>query len=218
VRTREADVTAGWRRDFPGRDRQAHRTGHTRSPVALRWVMSLGTWCAVGCASALVPRRAQGADSAYGQAAKSAGSGEGSKLGAMAASVDERLAQTFVELADTLVAGFDLMEFLHTLTERCVELLDVDAAGLLLADGRGALRLVAASTEQARVAELFQIQNDEGPLRGTASAAGRLSSLAISAPVTWPHGGHGSARPRSRWDLPGCMPSRCGCAIRSSAP
>jgi len=81
----------------------------------------------------------------------------------MAATVDERMAQTFVELADTLVAGYDLMDFLHTLTERCVELLDVDAAGLLLADGRGALRLVAASTEQARVAELFQIQNDEGP-------------------------------------------------------
>ncbi len=78
----------------------------------------------------------------------------------MAARVDERLAQAFVELADTLVAGFDLMEFLHTLTERCVELLEVDAAGLLLADSRGVLRLVAASTEQARVAELFQIQND----------------------------------------------------------
>ena len=81
----------------------------------------------------------------------------------MAATVDERMAQTFVELADTLVAGFDLMEFLHTLADRCVELLEVDAAGLLLADGRGALRLVAASTEQARIAELFQIQNDEGP-------------------------------------------------------
>ena len=81
----------------------------------------------------------------------------------MAASVDERLAQAFVELADTLVVGFDLMDFLHTLAERCVELLDVDAAGLLLADGRGALRLVAASTERARVAELFQLQNDEGP-------------------------------------------------------
>jgi transcriptional regulator with GAF, ATPase, and Fis domain len=81
----------------------------------------------------------------------------------MATSVDERLAQAFVELADTLVVGFDLMEFLHTLTERCVELLEVDAAGLLLADGGGALRLVAASTEQARVAELFQLQNDEGP-------------------------------------------------------
>jgi GAF domain-containing protein len=81
----------------------------------------------------------------------------------MAATVDERLAQTFVELADTLVAGYDLMEFLQTLTERCVELLEVDAAGLLLADGRGALQLVAASTEQARIVELFQIQNDEGP-------------------------------------------------------
>src|ERR1022692_155693 len=81
----------------------------------------------------------------------------------MAATVDERLAQVFVELADTLVAGFDLMEFLQTLTERCVELLGVDAAGLLLADSGGALRLVAASTEQARVMELFQIQNDEGP-------------------------------------------------------
>lgn len=81
----------------------------------------------------------------------------------MAATMDERLAQTFVELADTLVGGFDLMEFLHMLTERCVELLEVDAAGLLLADARGALQLVAASTEQARVAELFQIQNDEGP-------------------------------------------------------
>src|SRR3984885_16016996 len=81
----------------------------------------------------------------------------------MAATVDERLAQTFVELADTLVAGYDLMEFLQTLTDRCVELLEVDAAGLLLADSRGALRLVAASTERAGVVELFQIQKDEGP-------------------------------------------------------
>jgi transcriptional regulator with GAF, ATPase, and Fis domain len=81
----------------------------------------------------------------------------------MVVAIDERLAQTFVELADTLVANFDLMEFLHTLTERCVQLLDADAAGLLLADGRGALRLVAASTDQAQVIELFQLQADEGP-------------------------------------------------------
>src|ERR1700722_9932913 len=81
----------------------------------------------------------------------------------MAAIVNERLAETFVELADTLVGGFDLMEFLHLLTERCVELLEVDAAGLLLADGRGTLQLVAASTEQARLVELFQIQVDQGP-------------------------------------------------------
>ena len=77
--------------------------------------------------------------------------------------MDERLSETFVELADTLVAGYDVIEFLQTLTERCVELLEVDAAGLLLADAGEALQLVAASTERARIVELFQIQSDEGP-------------------------------------------------------
>jgi GAF domain-containing protein len=81
----------------------------------------------------------------------------------MAATMSERLAQTFVELADTLVADFDLLEFLQALTERCVELLEVDAAGLLLAGADGSLRLVAASAEEARVVELLQIQHDEGP-------------------------------------------------------
>jgi GAF domain-containing protein len=107
----------------------------------------------------------------------------------MAAVVDERLAQTFVELADTLVGGFDLMEFLHMLTERCVELLDASAAGLLLADGRGALRLVAASTEQARLAELFQIQNDEGPCLDCFRSGAAVIVSDISSPdaaARWP--------------------------------
>lgn len=77
--------------------------------------------------------------------------------------LDRRIARTFVELADTLVLGFDAIDFLHTLTERCAELLEVDAVGILLADQRGALSLVAASTEQARLLELFQLQDEEGP-------------------------------------------------------
>ena len=75
----------------------------------------------------------------------------------------ELLSDTFVELTDTMVAGFDVIDFLHVLTDRSVQLLDVDAAGLLLADPRGELRVVAASSEAARLIELFQIQNDEGP-------------------------------------------------------
>ena len=75
----------------------------------------------------------------------------------------ELLSATFVELTDTLVAGFDVIDFLHVLTDRSVQLLDVSAAGLLLADPRGELRVVAASSEAARLLELFQIQNDEGP-------------------------------------------------------
>jgi transcriptional regulator with GAF, ATPase, and Fis domain len=76
---------------------------------------------------------------------------------------EQRLAEVFVELADTLVDDFDLIDFLHRLTERCAELLNVAAAGLLLTDQRGALRVVAASTEQTRLLELLQLQTDQGP-------------------------------------------------------
>jgi len=75
----------------------------------------------------------------------------------------EQLTDAFVELADTMVADFDVIDFLHLLTRRSVQLLDASAAGVLLADPRGELRLVAASTEAVRVLELFQLQNDQGP-------------------------------------------------------
>ncbi|MFF1447302.1 GAF and ANTAR domain-containing protein [Streptomyces sp. NPDC058274] len=73
------------------------------------------------------------------------------------------LAKTFVELADNLVADFDLIDFLRLLTDRCVSMLDASAAGVLLADRDGKLRVMAASDEQVRLLELFQLQNDEGP-------------------------------------------------------
>lgn len=64
---------------------------------------------------------------------------------------------------DRLLVGFDTVELLTELTERCAELLDVAAAGLLLADPFGKLNLLAATSEQARELELFQLQADEGP-------------------------------------------------------
>lgn len=76
---------------------------------------------------------------------------------------EQRLAETFVELADTLVANFDLMEFLYLLVERCVELLDVSAVGLMFGDDQGRLRVAASSSEETRLLELFQLQNNEGP-------------------------------------------------------
>ncbi len=76
---------------------------------------------------------------------------------------DEWLARTFVELADTLVADYDVVDFLATLSERCVELLDTVEVGLVLLDRHGGLQVMASSTERMRVAELFEVQNEEGP-------------------------------------------------------
>lgn len=75
----------------------------------------------------------------------------------------ERLGQVFVELADTLVDEFDQVDFLQTLTDRSVELLGADAAGLMLADQRGALQLMASSMERVHELEVFELQVREGP-------------------------------------------------------
>ncbi len=76
---------------------------------------------------------------------------------------EQQLAEAFVELADTLVDDFDVMDFLHQVTVRCAQVLGVSAAGVLLTDQRGALRVVAASTEKTRLLELLQSQTDQGP-------------------------------------------------------
>jgi transcriptional regulator with GAF, ATPase, and Fis domain len=73
------------------------------------------------------------------------------------------LSDTFVELADTMVADFDVIDFLQLLTDRSVVLLSASAAGVMLADPRGELRVAASSNEAAGLVELFQLQNDEGP-------------------------------------------------------
>lgn len=72
---------------------------------------------------------------------------------------DVHVREVFIQLADTLVADFDVIDFLDTLAKRCVQLLDVTACGLLLVDHHDTLTMVAASTEGARLLELFQLQN-----------------------------------------------------------
>jgi hypothetical protein len=99
----------------------------------------------------------------------------------------ERLSTTFVELADTLVADFDVLDFLHLLAARCTQLLDVSAAGVLLADPAGDLRVMAASSEQVRLLELFQLQNDQGPCLDCYRSGQPVSVTDLSAvELRWP--------------------------------
>ena len=75
----------------------------------------------------------------------------------------QRLVETLVGLADTLVDDYDVIDFMQTLAERSVELLDVSAAGIMLADSDGRLRHAACSSEQMRLVELLELQLEEGP-------------------------------------------------------
>jgi GAF domain-containing protein len=78
-------------------------------------------------------------------------------------SLENRLADIFVTLADTLVTGFDVVGLFDDLAGACVDLLDATAAGLMLVDPAGRLRVMASSSERSRLLELLEIQNDEGP-------------------------------------------------------
>jgi GAF domain-containing protein len=74
-----------------------------------------------------------------------------------------RVAEAFVELVDTLVQPYDVVDTLHLLTAKCVELLDFDAAGILLASPAGQLTVVASTSRGARALDLLQMQDEQGP-------------------------------------------------------
>ena len=71
--------------------------------------------------------------------------------------------EAVVSLVDSLLDDFDVVELLTQLTERCADLLDVASAGLLLADPRGQLHLLAATSKRTHDLEVFQLRHDEGP-------------------------------------------------------
>lgn len=100
------------------------------------------------------------------------------------------LARTFVELADTLVAEFDVVELLTLVADRCVDLLRVDAAGLMLVAADGQLRVMASSNEAMRVLELFELQAKEGPCLDCYRSGERVLNQDLAAgTVRWPRFG-----------------------------
>jgi len=99
---------------------------------------------------------------------------------------DTLLARAFVRLADTLASDFDVVDFLQTLSEDSVAILGAEAAGVMLADPRGGLRLIASSDERMRLLELFELQGEQGPCLDAFSSGRAIQASAADSLGRWP--------------------------------
>ena len=100
---------------------------------------------------------------------------------------EARLAEAFVALADTLVVGYDVVELLQSLVDRCRLILDAADVGIILANGDGELDVIASTSERSRLVELLQLRAGEGPCV-EAFLTGKAVSLPQLTPVEtrWP--------------------------------
>jgi transcriptional regulator with GAF, ATPase, and Fis domain len=123
-------------------------------------------------------------ESGGGARERSAGTHQGDESTVVAR--EAMLARTFVRLADTLVSDFDIVEFLHSLSADSVEILAAEAAGVMLSDGRGSLRLIASSEERMRLLELFELQGAEGPCLDAYASGRAVQASAAESRLRWP--------------------------------
>ncbi|WP_169317492.1 GAF domain-containing protein [Actinacidiphila oryziradicis] len=102
---------------------------------------------------------------------------------------EHRVTEVFVEVADSLIDDFDLIDFLQQLSVRCMELLNVAAVGILLADQHDMLQTMAASDEHTRLLELFALQHDQGPCVDCYKSGQARTNINLTDPkvtAAWP--------------------------------
>lgn len=101
---------------------------------------------------------------------------------------EQSIVEALVEMADTLIGDFDVVELLTGLASRCVDLLGISAAGVMVATAKGDVRLVASSSEAMRLVELFELQTEEGPCLDAYRSGERVEHLILHAGSDpWPN-------------------------------
>ncbi|OII36063.1 transcriptional regulator [Curtobacterium sp. MMLR14_010] len=99
---------------------------------------------------------------------------------------EARIVDTFATLADTLVDSYDVVELLQTLVETCVDVLDIDAAGIMLANAWGELEVIASTSETSRLMEVLQLDAEAGPCMTTFTTGQPVACPDIAdAPAAW---------------------------------
>src|SRR5260370_28679906 len=116
--------------------------------------------------------------------------------------------RALVEMADTLVDDYDVVDLLTGLAGRCVSLLGASAAGVMLASPSRRLGLVASSSEAMRLLELFELQAQEGPCLDAFRTGERIEhEVLVAGSGPWPSFTAAALKPGFRSAL--AMPPRC---------
>lgn len=97
------------------------------------------------------------------------------------ASKEQRVAGALATLAGTLTSDYDLVQLLHTVLDECIDLVDAQAAGLLLENAHGELELVASTSEAAGFVEVMQLNAGDGPCIECARTGDQVSIADIEA-------------------------------------
>lgn len=95
---------------------------------------------------------------------------------------EQQLAEALVGLADSLADDIDPVVLVERLARNCVDITEADAVGIMVVSGRGDLRTLAVTEEDADAPEFFQLQADgaRAALRGYADGHRRLVDTAHS--------------------------------------
>ncbi|WP_243064553.1 GAF and ANTAR domain-containing protein [Humibacter sp. RRB41] len=101
---------------------------------------------------------------------------------------ESKLSSAFVKLADSLVTDFDVIDLLHWLVQECTDILDTQAGGLMLVNPAGSLELVASTSEDVELVEVFQLAAGDGPCldcfrTGTAVTVGDIEAESVRWPA-----------------------------------
>lgn len=96
------------------------------------------------------------------------------------------LAITLIDITRAVTQGAETIEIFTSLAEKCVDLLPVKAAGILLRDVTGTLQVIGASSPSAHLLDLFQVQNDEGPCLECSTTGSPVSDSELSPTGPWP--------------------------------
>jgi GAF domain-containing protein len=97
-----------------------------------------------------------------------------------------QLVDAFATLADTLIDNYDAVDLMQTLVENCRDILDVTAAGILLANSDGNLEVVASTSEASRLVEFMQLSAQAGPCIECITTGQQISVPDISkSPEKW---------------------------------